>query len=272
MAYLDEVDDAVVTAYVKRLVKEGKAPTTIEGRFVALMSLLRRNGVTRSLKVSKAHIPKINERMPRVYSEATLKRLFAAANGEERMLFEFFLGLGMREREVMHAAYGDIDWTRQTYRVSEKPDVPFFLKNHKERIVTVPTALLAALKARHKQNPRARWIFPTKAGRPNGHLLRTLQELAFKAGMNCGKCRTKGGKLCAETACCREFNLHDFRRTFATSHHRAGVSPRDLMAMLGHQDLKTTLRYLSAEEAGSGAAIKMVDKTWLAFASTPAAS
>ncbi len=35
--------------------------------------------------------------------------MFAAANAEERMLFEFFLGTGFREQEVMFCSWRNVD-------------------------------------------------------------------------------------------------------------------------------------------------------------------
>jgi integrase/recombinase XerD len=94
-------------------------------------------------------------------------------------------------------------------------------------------------------------VFPGNAGKPNGHFLRTLQRLAYRAGLNCCECITKVGKSCTAHAVCSEWGLHKFRKTFATMHSEAGVSPRTIQRWLGHSDLATTLRYLAAADLRS---------------------
>src|SRR5215813_7695844 len=57
---------------------------------------------------------------------------------------------------------------------------------------------------------RAAFIFPTKQGKPNGHMLRALKSLAKKAGLH------------------GEFKLHKFRKTYATLQHRDGIDARTI--------------------------------------------
>jgi len=46
------------------------------------------------------------------YSAADLKAIFKSATAEEEILFRFFLGMGMREREVMFASWRDLEFER----------------------------------------------------------------------------------------------------------------------------------------------------------------
>jgi integrase len=260
LTYLDQVDDEVVVAYIAHLVKLGKSASTIQGRIVTLTAFLRRYKLEKRFR--GGHAPKPTLKLVHTYSPGVLKALFAVATPEERITFTFFLKLGMREREVMFAAWTDIDWGRNVIRVTEKTDVGFRIKDREERDVPVPPELMTALRSRWKSAHHPRWIFPTPKGQPNGHLLRDLQKLALRAGLNCGRCTTKGGKSCLEEACCRGFGLHDFRRTFATAHHQAGVSVRQLMLWLGHSNMETTLRYLAGLDAASEEVRAQVEKTW----------
>jgi integrase/recombinase XerD len=264
LTYLDQVDDEAVVAYIAHLVKLGKSASTIEGRIVTLTAFLRRYKLEKQFRCG--HAPKPTLKLVRTYSPGVLKALFAVATPEERMTFTFFLQLGMREREVMFAAWTDIDWGRNVFRVTEKTDVGFRIKDREERDIPIPPELMTALKSRWKAAHHPRWIFPTPKGQPNGHLLRDLQKLALRAGLNCGRCATKGGKSCREEACCRGFGLHDFRRTFATAPHQAGVSVRQLMLWLGHSNMETTLRYLAGADAASEEVRAQVEKTWNGWA------
>ena len=52
--------------------------------------------------LSAADKPQYDEKDVEAYNSDELASLFAAANPEERVLFEFFLGTGYREQEVMY--------------------------------------------------------------------------------------------------------------------------------------------------------------------------
>jgi integrase len=54
------------------------------------------------------------EEEPEVCEREELDTLFAACDAQERLWFEFFLMTGMREQEVMHCSWDDINLTRGT--------------------------------------------------------------------------------------------------------------------------------------------------------------
>jgi integrase len=70
---------------------------------------------------------------------------------------------------------------------------------------------------------------------------------------------------------CGEWGLHKFRKTFATFHSEAGVSPRTIQIWLGHSDLATTLRYLAIADLRSARTRSQVNGSFAAlFAGDPA--
>jgi integrase len=66
-----------------------------------------------------------------------LDKLFKACNEEERLWFEFFLMTGMREQEVMHTYWSDVNFAASTVRVSHKPDRGWTPKAYKEREIPI---------------------------------------------------------------------------------------------------------------------------------------
>jgi integrase len=107
--------------------------------------------------------------------------------------------------------------------------------------------VIAAIKKRRNIHGSDYLIFPNAGGKPNGHFLRDLQELAFRVGLNCGHCtarRKKEQVSCKYHPVCRRWGLHEWRKTFACRLHRSGVDARTIQHLLGHSDLDTTLRYL----------------------------
>lgn len=257
--YLDEISDDDIVQYIATVRKLNLSTRTIANYCLTLRAFLCRYGFTD--KVPKRLIPKATEKAVQAYRSEEMKCLFRVADSEEEILFRFFLGLGMREQEVMYASWKDVDFERGLFHVVDKPDVSFVIKDKEERLIPIPSHLLEALRQRYEKRTHERWIFPTEHGLPDGHLLRRLQRLAFRAGLNCGECITKGGVCCKEAPCCRRFGLHKFRRTYATFHHEAGVPVRTLMGWLGHSNLETTLRYLAAADPSSDKTRKLVDRT-----------
>ncbi|HEY3937329.1 MAG TPA: hypothetical protein VGL97_07850 [Bryobacteraceae bacterium] len=76
-----------------------------------------------------------------------------------------------------------------------------------------------------------------------------MKKLALRAGLNCGECRNKQELQCDEHPVCKKWELHRFRKTFATMHHEGGlVSVRKIQKWLRHSSLETTLRYLACSE------------------------
>jgi integrase/recombinase XerD len=53
---------------------------------------------------------------------------------------------------------------------------------------------------------------------------------------------------CATHPICKEFGLHKFRHTYATTLLRDGVDILSMQKLLGHKDLDSTRRYLRALE------------------------
>jgi len=224
-------------AYLRR---EGLGDRTIHNRVGEVVTFLRHFGIKDvTLRV------KYVEQKVRAYRLDELKALFAAADPEEWLMFQFFLCTGAREQEVMYAEWNDIDFVDGLFTVRAKAN--WAPKDYEEREIPLPDFLIAALKKRMLAT-KGNLIFPTKQGNANGHMLRTLTSLAKKAGLT------------------GEFKLHKFRKTYATLQHRDGVDARTIQKRLGHSDLSTTLAYLEGEEPRSDRSRKQVNGTFGVFA------
>lgn len=193
--------------------------------------------------------------------------LLSAAEPEDRLIFEAFLGSGLREQEMMFLALHGLDETRNLLMVREKLDVGFYIKDHEERDIPIPDSLVRKLVAHRAAHPGQRWMFVSRRGNPDGHLLRCVKRVALQAGLNCGRCLTRKGLCCGENPTCEKWDLHKFRRTFATRHHESGVSARTLMDWLGHSDIETVLLYLAAADVSFQKTRVAVSKTFEALAS-----
>jgi integrase len=203
---------------------------------------------------------------PVIYSPQQIDAIREAADEYKddymRLMIDMGLMLGLRDQELMHACWPDVDFHHATFRVTGKPDLGFAVKDAEERLMPIPAELLTRLEQRHAEVPSHRLILGTRNDRPNGHLLRSLKRLAQKAGLNCGQCKTcrthKPAKredkpLSANRKSnpdtgqeCALWTLHKFRKTYLTTLLRQGVDAKTAQSFAGHSSLETTLKYLAA--------------------------
>ena len=192
--------------------------------------------------------PRYVKKTVTAYSEEELETLLASASRDEWDLFQFLLCTGGREQDVQFAVWSDIRFNQHIFQITQKPDYKYEPKGGHEEQIPLPDSLIASLKQRKLTYPDSHFIFPTQQGKPDGHLLRILKRCALRAGLNCGGCVAKNGQRCATHPVCKRWDLHKFRRTFATMHHANGVPVRTIQRWLRHKDLETTLRYLAGAD------------------------
>ena len=153
-------------------------PRTCWNKFSNVMSFLKAQGI-RGL-VGKNDWPRYVEEEPEVYEQEELDKLFAACSEQERLWFEFFLMTGMREQEVMHCSWEDVNLSRSTVTVRYKPEYGFSPKNYREREIPIPTKLVKSLKASKAKSPSTRTVLnePDSELAPTRKLVTSLPLVA----------------------------------------------------------------------------------------------
>ena len=203
-----------------------QSPRSVYNKFETVMTFLKANGI-RGL-VGKDDWPRYTEEEPEMYEQQELDKLFKACNEEERLWFEFFLMTGVREQEVMHTYWSDVNFAASTVRLNHKPDRGWTPKPYKEREIPIPKKLVRGLKTwKAKSDRTCNLVFPTSGCNPKLDFLDCLKACAERA------------KLDKD-----DFWLHKFRSTFATRCLWAGVDLRTVQQWLGHSDMESTMRYL----------------------------
>jgi integrase len=133
----------------------------------------------------------------------------------------------MREQEVMHCTWADINLNRGAVTVRYKKEYGFSPKNYKGREIPIPTKLVKSLKKVKAKAAGCPLLFPTSGCKPKGNFLDSCKAIANRAGLNQD-----------------DFWLHKFRATFATWALWAGVDLRTVQLWMGHTDMESTMRYL----------------------------
>jgi integrase/recombinase XerD len=263
-AYMDQLDERILRDYIRFLQEDDGdlSDRYVYNIFQTLNTFLLANGMPIAgpllAKLSFASKP------VKPYTDEELAALFAACDDEEKLTFTFFLNSGGRESEVSFTEYTDLNFRANVLHIQPKPDRGFRLKGKKngqksakDRFVPIPPTLMLKLKERMKsKRAHARdLVFTNSEGRPQGHFLRMLKDVAYRAGLNCGRCTgVLDGKhvSCKKHPVCGVWELHRFRKTFACWHHeRNRVSVNTLREWLGHESLDVTLAYLKGSDAAS---------------------
>jgi integrase len=263
--YLDEINEDVLLDFHIYLRKKGNGERTIANRHGHVKSLLLWCGVGRDATKKKVgDAPKYDKRTVVAYHRDELSTLFAAA--EDDPYFWTVLRLlqmaGLREQEAAHLQWPDIDFKREKIHIRSSPNCRdcrdcrlenrgFLLKDREERIIPLPEELADILRERRKVSPKSRLVVGTDDDKPHTKWLRHLKETATEAKLNCGhceNCREYGSTgTWPQDIGCDHWTLHSFRRTYATTLHRAGFTVHQIMDLLGHSDIETTMRYLGSE-------------------------
>jgi integrase/recombinase XerD len=109
--YLSDIERRDMLKFVAFLREEkNQSPRSVYNKFENVMAFLKAQGI-RGL-VGKNDWPRFVEEEPEVYEKEELEKLFKACDAAERLWYEFFLMTGMREQEVMHCSWEDINHTR----------------------------------------------------------------------------------------------------------------------------------------------------------------
>jgi len=194
--------------------------------------------------------PEKPERDPEAYNEEEIKLLLEMAaktlrglerekdeKKDDRLLINAFLNSGLRDGELSHLTYGDIDVKHSLWKVRAKEAHNLKTKGSK-RDVPVGEWLTAKVMERRKSDGRQETdlIFPSSSGGVDTHLIRVTQRIAKLAGVT--------GRV----------DNHKFRATAITKWLRDGNTIFDVMKWVGHTSTATLERYaekLKLEDAAN---------------------
>jgi integrase len=209
--------------------KKKQSDRSIANKFENVMSFLKQQKITGL--IGKNDWPTFTEEEVETYTRDELDKFFAACTETENVWFEFFYRTAMREQEVMHVSWSDIDFERSAITVRENKRFGWKPKAYKGRHISIPASLVTLLKAwREKSDMTCGLVFPTTGCKPKQNFLDECKAIAKRAELNK-----------------EHFYLHKFRATRATRLLQGGMDIKSVQQMLGHNDLESTMRYLGAQ-------------------------
>ena len=128
--------------------------------------------------------PSPKEETPEAFSKFEMDKFFFVITDErDALAFEMMLKTGPREKELTHVEWSDLS-------LGDKPSVKyhckpgFRTKTGRDPSVPVERELADKLAAWQAKNPHTRYVFPTRRGKVDGHMLRTMKDYAKLAGLD----------------------------------------------------------------------------------------
>src|SRR5437868_4666594 len=125
--------------------KKKQSDRSIANKFENVMSFLKQQKITGL--IGKNDRPTFTEEEVETYTQDELDKFFSVCTETENVWFEFFYRTAMREQEVMHVSWSDIDFERSAITVRENKRFGWKPKAYKGRYISIPASLIMLLKA-----------------------------------------------------------------------------------------------------------------------------
>jgi integrase/recombinase XerD len=160
--------------------------------------------------------------LPNVLAISEVEKLFSKfENLKHKTMLYLAYSAGMRVGEVVNLKLKDIHSARMVINIRGA-------KGKKDRTVALSEGILLLLRKYHESYKPSNWLFEGQ-DKTKPYTSRSLQEVFNKA--------KKATKII------QSITFHSLRHSYATHLHEAGTDIKLIQELLGHNDIKTTLRY-----------------------------
>lgn len=165
------------------------------------------------------------QKLPAILSREEVTRLLEATTTlRHRVLLMITYGGGLRVSEAVHLRHDDLDRSRQLIHVVHG-------KGQKDRYTLLPRCVLEPVdRYRAVYGRSSDWMFPQRERAERPLDPSCAQKVYYAAKDRAGITKVGG--------------IHALRHAFATHLLEAGCDLPTLQRLLGHGDIKTTMRYL----------------------------
>ncbi len=173
----------------------------------------------------------------RFLSHDEINRLIAACAPHLRPIVITALNTGMRKSEILNLQWRDVDLDRRTITIRKT-------KNNEIRIVPINELLLGIL-SKLRSHITGEYVF-TRYGKPVRDIRTAFDNALKRAGI-------------------KNFRFHDLRHTFASHLVMDGAHLRTVQQLLGHKDIKMTMRYSHLSKDFVQEAVENLAKKFLEY-------
>ena len=185
--------------------------------------------------------PKIAKTLPLVLDkEEVLDVLSVIKNFKHRTIIMFIYSTGARVSECVNIKLSDIDSKRMQVNIDEG-------KGLKQRQVPLSPLLLKTLRLYYIEYKSQYYLFEGAGGKGTHLGVSAVREICKKA-----RYLTHHIK--------KRYTPHTFRHSFATHHLEQGTNLLVIQRLMGHSDLRNTLKYLHVQKLEINKVVNPLDK------------
>lgn len=228
---INEIVRRDVERYVSKRRREGVKPATVNREMALLKHMFRKAIDWEYIEVNPAsgmqqqrvEVPEFN-----ILEEGEMDQFIEVATPHLRVFFIMALNTGMRRSELFRLEWRDVDFKRKLLTV-RKP------KNYETRYIPMNAPVREALEKHPKRILADKkpdggrrvcpYLFSNDDGSPFTIVDSGFAESLLRAGIT------------------KHFRFHDMRHTFASHLVMKGVDLWTVAKLMGHKDVKQTMRY-----------------------------
>jgi site-specific recombinase XerD len=221
---LSEITRRDVEQYTATRKGEGASPFTVNRELCLIKNMLRKAVDWEYLEASPAagvRQMRAEAREFHFLSEEEMDRFIEAAPAYLKALFVVALNTGLRRGELFRLAWEDVDFEQGFITVRQT-------KNYEPRYVPMNALVRQALQGHPRRIVQGKvcpLVFSNEDGTEYQNIDKGFRATLRRAGVT------------------KHFRIHDMRHTFASHLTMKGVDLRTVAKLLGHRDIKQTMRY-----------------------------
>lgn len=217
----DTLSEQQIVSYLGGLIKKGLSSETVNVA-VSAIKLYYVHVLKRPYEDLTIPRPKTPEKIPPVLTQAECLSVFShVENPKHKLLLLLAYGAGLRRSELVYLRWEDILLAEFKIHLRET-------KGSKERFVMLPWSVVTYLQKYREMYPGEGFVFQGQyRGEPysEGTVTTIMRNAVEKAGLG------------------KKATVHTLRHSFATHLLEGGTDLRMIQQLLGHKNIKTTVRY-----------------------------
>jgi len=238
--YLFEITAQMIEKYKAMRLKK-VAPATVNRELASLKHMFTKAIEWKLVKENPAKGVKRLKEPPgrlRYLKIEEIKKLLDACADHVRSIVITALNTGMRKSEILNLCWREVDLKNRKITVINA-------KNNETRVIPINKTLYGELLTLSKK-PKGEYVFSNRCGSPFGDI-------------------KKGFSVALERAGIEDFRFHDLRHTFGSHLVMQGVNIKTVQQILGHKDIKMTMRYSHLSPEYVHDAMEKLDRAWTLY-------
>jgi site-specific recombinase XerD len=237
--YLAKITTKMIQDYKTQRAQQANV-ATVNRELCALKNCLRKAvewGYLKTNPGSEIRLFKERPKSPRCLEKEEIAALLDQCLAHIYPIVVTALNTGMRRAELFHLEWSDVDLKKRMITVRNKDD--WHTKNYESRVIPMNNFLCEVLK-KQPQHINSNYVFCNQDGESFDNITHGLDGAAKRASIG-------------------HISLHTLRHTFASHLVMAGVDLATVQKLLGHKDIKTTMRYAHLSPDHLKAAVEKID-------------